>query len=86
MGATNMAKQHVRRSPLVYVEIEVSYRWRGDSPACAYLTVIEQRGSLHRRIVESEHVAGIGEGLIDRVNARYLELTREHVLTHIEPF
>lgn len=73
-------------SPIVYVEIEVSYRWQGSEPACAYVTAIEQRGSVHRRIVETEHIAGSGEKLIDAVEATVRRFTLEHVLSHVEPF
>lgn len=72
--------------PLVYVDVEVSYRWRGSAPACAFVTVIEQRNTLHRRIVHTEHLHGQPEHLVDQVNQRTRELTLEHVLAHVEPF
>lgn len=75
-----------RPGPLVYVEIEVNYRWRRTEPECCYLTVIEQRSAMHRRIAHTEHIVASGERLIDLVNERYLELTREYVLTWLEPF
>lgn len=73
-------------SPLVYVEIEVSYRWRGPEPACAFVTVIEQRGSVHRRIVDTQHLTGSPERLVDQVNDLVRQWTLEHVLSHVEPF
>jgi hypothetical protein len=79
-------KNPTKLSPLVYVELEVSYRWQGNEPVCAYCTVIEQRGTLHRRVVASVHIQGTGERLLDLVAAWYLEAQREHVLTHISPF
>ena len=71
---------------LVYVELEVSYRWRGSEPACSFVTVIEQRNTLHRRIVDTRHLTGTPERLIDQVNELVREWTLEHVLSHVEPF
>lgn len=71
---------------LVYVDVEVSYRWRGSELACAYVCVVEQRNTLHRRIVATEHVSGKPEAIIDRVAAVVGEFTREHVLAQVEPF
>lgn len=78
--------QHKRQSPLVYIEIEQSWRWRGGEPVCCYLTVVEQRSTLHRRIAHTEHIQGSGERLFDQVQARARELEREYVLTHLDPF
>lgn len=79
-------KQHKRVSPLVYVEIEVSFRWRGSEPACAYVTVIEQRGSLHRRVIDTRHLTASPEALVDQANALIRQWTLEYVLAHVEPF
>lgn len=79
-------KKPQKLSPIVYVEIEVNYRWRGGEPACAFVTVIEQRGSLHRRIVDTVHLQGTPIQLIDLVEAECRRLTLEHVLSHVEPF
>jgi hypothetical protein len=75
-----------RLAPMVYLEVEVNFRWRGAEPVCAFLTVIEQRGQLHRRIAHTEHVHGTGEKLLDDVQARFRELTLEYVLPHTSPF
>lgn len=72
--------------PMVYVDVEVSFRWRGSEPVCAFLTVIEQRNTLNRRIVHTEHLHGGPVQLHDLVAARVPELIREHVLAHAEPF
>lgn len=79
-------KNPTRLPALVYVDVEVSYRWRGSELACAYVTVVEQRNELHRRIVATEHIAGTPERIIDRVAEVVGELTREHVLAQVEPF
>lgn len=71
---------------LVYVEIEVSYRWRGSEPACAFVCVVEQRATLHRRVVDSEHLIGSPERLVDLVNDLVRRWTLEYVLAHVEPF
>lgn len=73
-------------TPLVYVEIEVNYRWQGSEPTCAFVTVIEQRGSLHRRIIDTRHLTAKPERLVDLVNELVREWTYEHVLSHVEPF
>ena len=73
-------------SPMVYMEIECNYRWRSSEPVCAFITVIEQRGQLHRRIVHTEHVHGTGEQLIDDTLGRIRALTLELVLPHTSPF
>lgn len=75
-----------RRSPVVYVEIEANYRWRGSVPECCFLSVVEQRGELHRRIAHTEHIHGSPERLIDQVLRRTRELTLEYVLVESEPF
>jgi hypothetical protein len=72
--------------PMVYVDVEVSYRWRGSEPVCAFVTVIEQRNTQHRRIAHTEHLHGSPEQLVDLVAARTRELTLEFVLAHAEPF
>lgn len=72
--------------PMVYVEIEQNWRWRGGEPVCCYITVIEQRNAIHRRIVSSEHLTGTGERLFDAVQARMRDLEREHILTMMQPF
>ena len=71
---------------LVYVEIEENWRWQGGEPVCCYLTVIEQRGTLHRRVAHSEHISGSGERLFDQVTSRMNELRREYILTMMQPF
>lgn len=73
-------------SPLVYVDIEVSYRWRGSDPACAYVAVIEQRSATQRRIVDTRHIQSTGDvlRLVDEVNAQIREWTLEYVVP--EPF
>ena len=71
---------------LVYVEIEENWRWQGSEPSCCYLTVIEQRGTLHRRIAHSEHISGSGESLFDHVTSRMNALRREYILTMMQPF
>lgn len=78
--------QHKRQPARVYVEIEVSYRWRGPEPECAFVTLIEQRNQLHRRIMDTRHLTANGDvlRLIDEVNATIREWTLEHVLP--EPF
>lgn len=72
--------------PMVYVDIEVSYRWQGPDPACAFVSVVEQRNGTHRRIVDTRHLVAPPEKLIDQANALVQEWTREYVLAHVEPF
>lgn len=79
-------KKSVKLSPLVYREIEQNWRWIGPEPQCCYITVIEQRGTLHRRIAHTEHINGRGEKLFDHVQARMRELEREYILVEMEPF
>lgn len=81
-----MTRRSTSERAMVYVEIEQNWRWQGSEPACCYLTVIEQRNSLHRRIAHTEHIAGTGEALFDRVQARMRELEREYILTMMQPF
>jgi len=73
-------------SPLVYIEIEESWRWHGSEPSCCYVTVIEQRSTLHRRVAHTEHISGSGDTLFDQVTARVNDLRREYILTMMEPF
>lgn len=72
--------------PMVYVEIEVSYRWQGSEPACAYVAVIEQRNATHRRIVDTRHIQSTGDTLrlVDEVAGVVREWTMEYVVP--EPF
>lgn len=81
-----MARRTTSEKALVYVEIEQNWRWQNGEPACCYLTVIEQRNSLHRRIAHTEHLVGKGERLFDQVQQRMRELEREYVLTMMQPF
>jgi hypothetical protein len=76
----------MRERAMVYVEIEENWRWIGSEPACCYITVVEQRNSLHRRIAHTEHISGSGDKLFDRVTERVNELRREYILTMMEPF
>lgn len=73
-------------APLVYVEIEESWRWQGSEPSCCFLTVVEQRSTLHRRIAHTEHVSGSGVTLFDQVTSRVNDLRREYILTMMQPF
>lgn len=79
-------KNPKRLPAIVYIDVEVSYRWRGGGPACAYLCVVEQRNETHRRIVHTEHIGGSGEQLIDTVIERSRQLHLEFVLPNVEPF
>lgn len=81
-----MTRRSTNERALVYVEIEQSWRWGGGEPQCCYITVIEQRNTLHRRIAHTEHVVGTGERLFDQVQARCRELEREYILTMMSPF
>jgi hypothetical protein len=73
-------------SPLVYVEIEESWRWSGSEPSCCFLTVVEQRSTMHRRVAHTEHVSGSGVTLFDEVTSRVNDLRREYILTMMQPF
>lgn len=77
----------VNPGPLVYVEVEASYRWEGSAAVCCFLTLIEQRGNLHRRVVESRHIAAPSpEELVDLVTAATRNLTLEYVVAQSLPF
>lgn len=76
----------MRERAMVYVEIEESWRWQGDEPRCCYITVVEQRNTLHRRIAHTEHLTGQGDTLFDLVTSRVNELRREYILTMMQPF
>jgi len=73
-------------SPLVYIEIEESWRWMGGEPQCCFINVVEQRSTNHRRIAHTEHISGAGDVLFDQVTARVNELRREYILTMMQPF
>lgn len=81
-----MARRSTAERALVYVEIEQNWRWGDGEPVCCYLTVIEQRNTLHRRISHTEHIVGQGERLFDDVQRRMRELEREYILTMMQPF
>lgn len=75
-----------RPRPVLDVEVTVSFRRRAGHLDCAFISVFETRTDGQRACLDSKHILGKDERLIDLAAAAYRELVLEHVLVDVEPF
>lgn len=75
----------VRRT--FFHELECSWRHEGGRLTCCYVTLTGvQQGTGQRTVIDSKHLTGSPEALVDQVLQLVRELTLEHVLSPEEPF
>jgi hypothetical protein len=81
LGAATMPKR------TFFHELAVSWRHQDGHLACCFVTITGvEPGSHQRAVLESRHLTGRPEQLVDSVLQLVRELTLEHVLSPEEPF
>lgn len=70
----------------LFTEHNLSFRWHGGHIACCYVGSTEVERGGQSRSIDSRHVAGVDERLVDLALAELRRQVLEHTLTAVEPF
>lgn len=72
--------------PLRFTETALSFRWDGQHLVCAYVSTVGVERDGQQALIESKHLSGIDEVLVDLALQEVRSQVLEHTLTRIEPF
>lgn len=75
-----------RSRPTEAVEIELSFRLNPVGPPCCYVYAREIKTDGQHALLDSRHLTGPPEFLVDQVDRYCRDLIIEHFLTRTSPF